>query len=366
MTALARLFAVALAVFATAAEADIRIAVVGPLTGESAAIGKQMRRGAEMAVADINAGGGILGQQLILEIGDDACDPSQAVAIAKQMASKGVVFVDGHFCSAASIAASDIYAERNVLQISPGSTNPQFTERGLKNVFRICGRDDQQGSVAGKYIAKRFKGRRVAILHDGTVYGHGLAYETRKTLNKLGIHETLFESYTPGKRDYSALIDKLKRAKVDVVYVGGYYAEVGLILRQARAQDLRATFMSGDTIVTDAFWAITGSAGEGALMTFSPDPARTPAAKPVVEKLLRQGHPPEGYTLYSYGAIQAWAQAAAKAKSTKPDAVGKVLKSGEKFDTVLGPTSFDAKGDVTPPDYVVYVWRKGKYGYARD
>ncbi len=365
MTLFARLLAVALAAFATAAAADIRIAVVGPMTGESSAFGKQMRRGAEKAVAEINAKGGVLGQQLVLDVGDDACDPRLAVAVAKQMAAKGVVFVDGHYCSSTSIPASDVYAERNILQISPGSTNPQLTERGLKNVVRVCGRDDQQGAVAGKYIARHFRGRRLAILHDQTVYGRGLAEETRKMLNRLGIRETLFESYTPGGRNYTALIDQLKGARIDVMYIGGYYAEVGLILRQARAQGLGATLMSGDSIATDAFWAITGPAGEGALMTFSPDPARNPAAKAVVAQFSRDGRPPEGYTLYSYAAVQAWAQAVAKAKSPKADAVARILKSGQKFATVLGPISFDAKGDVIGTGYVVYVWRKGKYGYVK-
>lgn len=362
---LARLLAAALAAFATAAAADIRIAVVGPMTGQYAAFGEQMRRGAEMAVADLNAKGGVLGQKLILEIGDDACDPKQAVSVANQMANKGVVFVDGHYCSGSSIPASNVYAEEGILQISPASTNPQLTERGLKTVFRNCGRDDQQGAVAGEHIAKHYKGKRVAILHDKTAYGRGLADETKKTLNKLGVKETLFEAYTAGERDYSALVSKLKSANVDLMYIGGYHTEAGLIARQARAQGFNATLMSGDALMTDEYWAITGPAGEGTLMTFSPDPARNPVAKPVVEKFLKQGYKPEGYTLYSYGAVQAWAQAAEKAKSPKADPVAKVLRSGQ-FDTVLGPIGFDAKGDVTAPGYVVYVWQKGKYDYVKN
>lgn len=366
MTTLARFFAAALAAFATVAGADIRVAVVGPMTGQYAAFGEQMRRGAEMAVADLNAKGGVLGQKLVLEVGDDACDPKQAVSVANQMANKGVVFVDGHYCSGSSIPASNVYAEEGILQISPASTNPQLTERGLKTVFRSCGRDDQQGAVAGEYIARHYKGKRVAILHDKTAYGRGLADETKKTLNKLGIKETLFEAYTAGERDYSALVSKLKSANVDLMYVGGYHTEAGLIARQARAQGFNATLMAGDALMTDEYWAITGPAGEGTLMTFSPDPARNAVAKPVVEKFLKQGYKPEGYTLYAYGAMQAWAQAAEKAKSPKADAVAKVLKSGQKFDTVLGQIGFDAKGDVTAPGYVVYVWQKGKYDYVKN
>ncbi len=351
---------------AAAAHADIRVAIVGPMTGGEAVFGEQMRRGAEMAVADLNAKGGVLGQKLILEVGDDACDPKQAVAVANQMANKRVVFVNGHFCSSASIPASDVYAEEGILQISPGSTNPLLTERGLKTVFRTCGRDDQQGKVAGEYIAKHFKNVNVAILHDKTAYGKGLADETKKIMNGLGKKETVYEAITKGEKDFSALISRLKSANIGLIYLGGYHSEGGLIARQAREQGLKARLMGGDALVTEEYWSITGPAGEGTLMTFSPDPARNPIAKPVVDKFLQQGYKPEGYTLYSYGAVQAWAQAAEQAKSTKAEAVAKVLKSGRKFDTVLGPISFDAKGDVTAPGYVVYVWKNGKYDYAQN
>ncbi len=350
---------------AISAHADIRIAVVGPLTGPQAAFGEQMRRGSEMAVADINAKGGVLGQKLILEVGDDACDPKQAVAVANQMVNKKVVFVAGHFCSSTSIPASDVYNEEGILQISPASTNPQFTERNLKSIFRTCGRDDQQGKIAAEYIAKNFKNTNVAILHDKSTYGKGLADETKKALNALGKKEAIYEAITPGEKDYSALVSKLKSAKVGLIYLGGYHAEGGLIARQAQAQGLKAPLMGGDALVTEEYWAITGAAGEGTLMTFSPDPARNPAAKPVVDKFLKQGYKPEGYTLYSYGAMQAWAQAAQQAGSAKADAVAKVLKSGQKFDTLLGQIGFDAKGDVTAPGYVVYVWNNGKYDYAK-
>jgi branched-chain amino acid transport system substrate-binding protein len=348
-----------------AAHADIRIAVVGPLTGPQAAFGEQMRRGSEMAVADLNAKGGVLGQKLILEVGDDACDPKQAVAVANQMVNRKVVFVAGHFCSSTSIPASDVYNEEGVLQISPASTNPQLTERKLKNIFRTCGRDDQQGKIAGEYIAKNYKNVNVAILHDRSTYGKGLADETKKTLNGLGKKEALYEAVTAGEKDYSALVSKLKSANIGLIYFGGYHAEAGLIVRQSRAQALTVPLMGGDALVTEEYWAITGPAGEGTMMTFSPDPARNPLAKPVVDKFLKQGYKPEGYTLYSYGAIQAWAQAAQKAGDSKADAVSKVLKSGQKFDTLLGQIAFDAKGDVTAPGYVVYLWKDGKYDYAQ-
>jgi branched-chain amino acid transport system substrate-binding protein len=347
---------------ATGARADITIATVGPMTGQYAAFGEQMKRGAEMAVADINAKGGVMGQKLKLEIGDDACDPKQAVAVANQLAGKKVALVAGHFCSGSSIPASNVYAEESILQISPASTNPQLTERGLKNVFRTCGRDDQQGTVAGQYLVKHFKGKNVAIIHDKSAYGKGLADETKKSFNAAGGKEVLYEAITAGEKDYSALVTKLKAAKTDVIYLGGYHTEGGLIIRQAKEQGLNALLVSGDALVTEEFWAITGPAGEGTLMTFSPDPAKDPKNKAIVEKFVKGGYKPEGYTLYTYGTIQAWAQAVEKAKTTDGKKVADILRK-DKFNTVLGNIGFDAKGDVTAPGYVMYEWKAGKYDY---
>jgi branched-chain amino acid transport system substrate-binding protein len=339
----------------------IRIATAGPMTGQYAAFGGQMRAGAEQAVADINAKGGVLGRKLELEIGDDACDPRQAVSVANQLAGRGVRFVAGHFCSGSSIPASKVYAEEGVLQISPASTNPRFTDDGGWNTFRTCGRDDQQGQVAGAYIAKNFPGKKVAILHDNSAYGKGLADETKKALNAAGVTETIYAAYTPGERDYNALVSRLKGAGADVVYIGGYHTEAGLILRQAKEQGMNITLIGGDALVTNEFWQITGAAGEGAMMTFSSDPRKRASAAEVVQRFKAKNIDPEGYVLYTYAAIQAWAEAAGKAKSLDPKKIAAELKSGGPWQTVLGPISFDKKGDVTVPDYVFYVWKNGAY-----
>ena len=225
--------ALALAI-AGAAQADIKIATAGPMTGQYASFGEQMQRGAEMAVADLNAKGGVLGQKLVLEIGDDACDPKQAVAVANKFVADGVIFVAGHFCSGSSIPASKVYEEEGILQISPASTNPKLTEEGGDNVFRTCGRDDQQGLVAGNMLADEFSGKKVAFLHDKTAYGKGLADETLKQYQARGKKEAMYEAYTAGEKDYTALISKMKAAGVDVMYVGGYHTEAGLMIRQAR------------------------------------------------------------------------------------------------------------------------------------
>ena len=347
-------------VFAASASAQIKIAVAGPMTGEYAAFGQQMKAGAEMAVADINKAGGVLGQQIVLEIGDDACDPKQAVSVANQLASKGVKFVAGHFCSSSSIPASKVYSEEGILQITPASTNPAFTDKGSWNTFRTCGRDDQQGLVAGNYMAKNFGKKKIAILHDNSAYGKGLADETKKALNAKGIKEAIYTAYTPKERDYSALVSRLKQAGVEVIYVGGYHTEAGLILRQSKEQGMKATLVGGDALVTNEFWQIAGDSGDGTLMTFASDPRKRPTAAAVVKAFKDKGIDPEGYVLYTYAAIQVWAEAVKKAGSTDPKKVAAAMHTGT-WPTVLGPITFDKKGDVTVSDYVFYIWHNGAY-----
>jgi branched-chain amino acid transport system substrate-binding protein len=339
----------------------VRVAVAGPLTGANATFGAQMREGATQAINDINAAGGVLGQQLVLETGDDACDPRQAVSVANQLAGRQVKAVFGHYCSGSSIPASKVYGEEGVLQISPASTNPRYTDEGGWNTFRTCGRDDQQGAVAGKYIAENFKGKRIALLHDNSAYGKGLADETKKALNAAGVTETIYAAYTPGERDYNAIVSRLKAANIDVVYIGGYHTEAGLIVRQSKEQGLNITLIGGDALVTNEFWQISGAAGEGTMMTFASDPRKRPTATEVVQRFRARNVDPEGYVLYTYAAAQIWAAAAARANSVEPRRVADAMKANGPWQTVLGPITFDRKGDVTTPDYVFYVWRNGAY-----
>lgn len=340
---------------------DIRIGLAGPMTGSSSAFGRQMKNGAEQAVADINAAGGILGKKLSLDIGDDVCDPKQARAVAERLVGAKVPLVVGHFCSSSSIPASEVYAAGNVLQITPASTNPRFTDRGLWNTLRVTGRDDQQGEVAAGHIAKHFAGGNVAILHDRTTYGKGLADEARKTLNAARVTERMYESFSAGDKDFSSIVARLKRESIDIVFIGGLDGDVGLILRQMRDQGLKAALIAGDGIASTEFASIAGQAAEGALFTFGPDPRKKPAARTTVEKFKARGIDPEGYTLYAYAAVHLWAKAATRAATTDPRRVSDTIKSGE-WDTVLGNLSFDSKGDRRQIDYVVYRWdARGKY-----
>src|ERR1700683_2650420 len=350
-------------VLSTAAPAqDLTIAVAGPMTGGESAFGRQMKNGAEQAVADFNAAGGVLGRKLTLDVEDDACDPKQARSVAEKIAGAKIPFVAGHYCSSSSIPASEAYEDGNVLQITPASTNPLFTERKLWNVARVCGRDDQQGLVAAEFIAKNYKGKNIAILNDKTTYGKGLADETKKALNKAGVTEKLYESYNKGDKDFNAIVSRLKLENIDLVYVGGYHQESGLIVRQMRDQGLQTVLMAGDALADKEFASITGPAAEGTLFTFGPDPRNKPTAKAIVEKFKANNIDPEGYTLYTYAAMQVWSQAAAKAGTTDPKKVMDAIKAGA-WDTVIGKIEIDAKGDIKQDSYVVWRWdAKGNAG----
>jgi branched-chain amino acid transport system substrate-binding protein len=340
----------------------VKFGVGAPITGPNAAFGAQLKNGAEQAVADINAAGGILGKQITLSVGDDVSDPKQGVSVANKFAGEGVTFVIGHFNSGVTMPASEVYAENGILEVTPAATNPKITERGLWNIFRICGRDDQQGAVAAAYIVKHFKGKRVAIVHDKTTYGQGLADETRKAINAGGLKEVMYEGINVGEKDFSALVSKLKVANVDLVYWGGVQIEGGLIVRQMRDQGVNAPLMGGDGIATDEFAAIAGPGAERTLMTFPPDPRNRPEAKPIVEKFRANKFEPESYTLYSYAAVEVIKQAAEAAKSLDPKTIAEQLRSGKKFRTVIGELSYDKKGDITRPDYTMYMWKKDASG----
>ncbi len=363
-------FALALglgALLAGTANAQIKVGVGGPFTGPNASFGAQIKNGTDQAIADINAKGGIMGQKLSASYGDDASDPKQGVSVANKFAADGVKFVVGHSNSDVTIPASLVYQENGILDITPASTNPTLTERGLWNVFRTCGRDDQQGAVAGQYLLKAYKGKKIAIVHDKTTYGKGLADEAKKSINKGGLKEVLYEGVNTGEKDYSALVSKIKQSGADLVFFGGLHTEGGLIVRQMRDQGVKAPLMAGDGLASDEFASVGGPGVEGTLMTFPPDPRNRPEAKALVEKFRAKKFEPEAYTLYSYAAVEVIQQAANAAKSVDPKKVAAQITSGQKFKTVIGDLAYNKKGDITRLDYVVYRWQKddkGKISYV--
>lgn len=353
--------AVALLAGVGTARADIVIGLGTATTGPVAALGEQTVHGAKQAIADINAKGGVLGQKLALRIGDDACDPRQAVAVANQFVKEKVAAVVGHLCSGATIPASEVYQEEGVVMITPTATNPLLTAKGYPNIFRACGRDDQQGIVSGQYLAEKFKGKNVAVLDDKQAYGKGLADVVTQTMDKAGVKPVYRGSVTAGEKDFSSLVTSLKEKQVNAVYYGGYHPELGLIVRQSLEQGLKPQFIAGDGLNNPEYWAITGAAGEGTLYTDSPSAANNPAARQLIEDFKKAGlAEPGNFAFYAYASVQVLAQGLAKAGAVDAKKLQTALHSDTNFDTVVGPLQFDKNGDVVKPAYVMYEWKNGK------
>ena len=354
-----------LCAMSVSARAEILIATAGPLKGQYAALGEQLRQGVSRAVADINASGGVNGEQLVLEVADDGCDPKQAMAVANQLVAKGVKFVAGHYCSGSSIAAAKIYEDAGIIMISPSSTSPKFTDEGGWNVNRVCGRDDAQGAFAGRAVAKAYAGKNIAILDDSSVYGVGLATMFKSALNGAGVTEKVRESYKAGANDYNDLVQKMLAANVDLIYLGGYAFEAGTIIRQMRDFASSAVLVGGDAMLVEQFWATSGTSGEGTLVTFAPDAQKSNSARTVIEAFRAADYNPEGYTLQAYAAVQAFAQAATATRSVDGRVLSQWLRAGNTLNTVLGPLSLDAKGDVKDASFAWYKWSEGTYAEAQ-
>jgi branched-chain amino acid transport system substrate-binding protein len=356
----------ALSVQAGLAAAEIRIAVVGPTTGQYAEFGRQIVRGAERAVADINAAGGVNGERLLLDVADDACDPRKAVEAARTLVARHIAFVAGHFCSFASIPAAPVYAAAGVVMISPAASAPKFTDEGDWNVHRVCPRDDAQGTFAGRYVAEKYPGVAVAVVDDGTPFSKLLTERFRAAVVQGGGKVALSASFRQGDKDFSALSARIRSAGVGVVYMGGYHPELGLLAARLRADAVTAQLIAADTLVTDEYGTIAGAAAEGTLMTFPMDPMGLATAAAIVRDFQDHDIVPEGHTLHAYAAVQAWAAAAAMAGTTEGRAVASELRSGRPIATVLGDIAFDAKGDLKAPVFAWYRWTAGRYVELKD
>ena len=357
--ALALAIGSALAFGATLAQADtVKIAVAGAVTGPVAQYGDMQMIGAEMAINQLNAKGGVAGHTFEMVKMDDVCEPKQAVAVANQIVNDEIEFVVGHLCSGATQPAAKIYEDEGILMITPASTNPDITNQGYKLVFRTIGLDSQQGPAAAQYLIDKVKPKTLAILHDKQQYGQGIAEEVRKATAAAGIKIALFEGVNKGQTDFAALITKMKAAGVDFVYYGGYHPELGLLLRQSREQGFKAGYMGPEGVGNKDISSIAGDASEGLLVTLPADFTQDPANAELVKAFKDKKQDPTGpFVLTSYAAVQVIAQAIAKAGSTEPEKVAEALRAN-RFQTPIGELAFDSKGDLQNFKFVVYQWHK--------
>ena len=344
---------------ASVGAAEIVIGVAGPMTGDQSKLGGDIERGARLAMEEWNAKGGIAGKKIRLEVGDDQHDPKQANAVAHRMVNSGILGMVGHFNSSASIPASSVYHDAEIPMITPASTNPRLTEQGFWNVFRVCGRDDQQGKVAARFITDGLKAKKVAILHDKTTYGQGLADEVKKHLGSAQV--VYYDGVIQGDKDFRSILTSLKGKAPDAVFFGGIYPEGGLLVRQAKEAGLTAPFVSGDGMYDPEFVKIAGKAADGTYLTFTPDPEKLPNAKQFLQRYkAKHGAELAPYAIYSYDAANILLTAISQAKSHDGKAIADVLRK-IKYDGASGHVEFDARGDVKEAPYVVWATRGGKF-----
>jgi len=341
--------------------AEILVGTAGPFSGPNAVLGEQIRRGTQQAIDDYNATGGLRGERLALKALDDECDPRKAVEVATELVTAGVTFVAGHYCSGASIPASKVYEKAGIVQISPASSHPRFTEDGGWNVIRATPRDDAQGSAAARLIADKFPKAKIAILSDQSPASTALVTKLREGLAAANLRPILDTTFKPGAEDYADVALSVTEAGADLVYLAGSYVEGAAIAKALRGMGSAAQLMGGDALLTEDYWRLAGDAAEGTLVTFLLDPQRLESARTVISRFDESGDAPEGHTLYAYAAVQAWIQAAEATGSKDGARIAEWLRAGNRVQTVVGPMSFDAKGDLRDPLLAWFRWSKGRY-----
>lgn len=348
---------VALAMSHAALAEDIKVAIVGAKTGPVAQYGDMEFTGAKQAIEDINKKGGVNGNKLVGVEYDDACDPKQAVAVANKVINDGIRYVIGHLCSSSTQPASDIYEDEGIIMITPAATAPDLTTRGYKLVMRTTGLDSDQGPTAAKYIVDTIKPQRIAVVHDKQQYGEGLARSVQDSLKKAKANVVLFEGVTAGEKDFSTLVDRLKKENIDFVYFGGYYPEMGQILRQARTAGLKAQFMGPEGVGNSSLSNIAGDASEGMLVTLPKRYDQVAANQPIVDALKAKKLDPTGpFVWTTYAALQSLTAGIERSKSTEPADIVKNLKEGQPVPTVMGDLNWDAKGDLKGFEFGIFKW----------
>lgn len=338
---------------------DIGVGV--PLTGPDAAFGEEIRLGAEQAAADINADGGILNHRIRLVVADDGSDPKKADAVARRFVETGVKIVLGHVSSAVALPTSATYAAASVLDIVPAATAPQLTERGFPTIFRLATRSDAQPAAAVRFLLARHYAS-IAILHDRTSAGKAFADAVRAQLAARGITETFYGSLPSEPRDVSAPLARIRAAGAQIIVWGGGPGGAALVARQLHDTTPRLPLLGGGSLANEDFVQAAGTGTDGNFAVFAPDPKERPEADALLRRFRARGTEPYLFTFNAYAALQLVRAAATQAQSTDPARLAAALHTGTTYDTVLGPLSFDNKGDLKTEALSVHVWRRSPTG----
>ncbi|WP_457572349.1 branched-chain amino acid ABC transporter substrate-binding protein [Desulfovulcanus sp.] len=338
---------------------SIKIGLMCPLTGSWASEGQDMKKIVELLAEEINSQGGLLGANVEIMVEDDGGDPRTAALAAQRLATRDIIAVIGTYGSSVTEASQNIFDEFKIIQIANGSTAIRLTEKGLKYFFRTCPRDDEQGRVAVKTLEKMgFK--RIAILHDNTTYSKGLADEAKALLEKKGLEIVFYDALTPGERDYSAILTKLKAANPEVVFFTGYYPEAGLLLRQKKEMNWNVPFIGGDATNNPDLVKIAGKDAAEGFYFLSPPVPQDLDSKEAKEFLAayakKYGSAPGSvWAVLSGDGFLAIVEAIKGAKSTDVDRLADYLHNELKdMPGLTGKISFNAKGDRIGDLYRLY------------
>ncbi|MES2684670.1 MAG: branched-chain amino acid ABC transporter substrate-binding protein [Pseudomonadota bacterium] len=350
-----------LLVCTAAARAEITMALAAPLSGSEMELGLDIRAGAEVAVAEINAAGGVLGEPLKLELVDDLCDRREGAIKANEIGRRGIPVVLGHACSGAAVPASLVYEEDGVLMMSASSSVPRLTERGLSLTFRLFGRDDRLAETIAKHVIQNFSEKRIAVAHDNRGYGKGVADSFKDELNKQNIKEVAYESLGSGEVGTAVLLTQLRALKAEVVFFGGYFKDMARLVREAGAMGYHPVFVTAEAASRATFWDVAGPAAEGVLYGTLASLADSPEVKAINQAIEARQRRPNLYGLSSYAAVKIWAAAAGTAQTTEAAVVAQVLRE-HKYPSPLGEIQFDSRGDAKGISYQIFRWSQGLSG----
>jgi len=347
--------------FGAATAKTLKIGTMSPLTGPYAADGHDIANGAKTAVAVIEAEGGIPGYDKIeVQSQDTACDPRQAVAAANKLINQGVVGVVGAYCSSSTIPASETLAEEDIPMLTPASTNEKVTERGLKYMFRVCGRDDDQSKIAGAFIKNYLKAKTIYIVDDKTTYSQGLAENVKKQCEQLGVKVVSHDHVNQGDKDFSAVLTKVKQANPDVFYVSLQNSASGSLMAiQAKRMGLKCNMLAQDAVYHPQFIEIAKEAAEGTYLTFGFTDKNTAAYKKYLAKYEPKYGKPGAYSGYAYDAAYVLLSAIKKTGSTDPAKIkAEIMKMD--FQGATKMIKFKSNGD-SGSDYVIWKVENGEF-----
>jgi len=343
------------------AQQPIRIGLQGPITGPWALEGEMAVNSVQIVVDQINARGGVLGRPIEIVLGDDQGSPRQSALVAQRMIAEGVVAVISSYGSSITEPASLLYEEAGILNIAYGATAETLTERGYQYFFRTCFRDDRQGAFFAELVRSHLGSQRIAIVHDNTTFARGLAEAARSSLAGVpGVEIVFYDAITPGERDFTATISRMRTQNPDVVYFTAYYPEAGLFVRQMRDAGMDAVFVGGNAAVNAEFIDIAGlSVATGVLVTQEPLPTDLdyPEAQAFLDEYIRRhGAPPTSpWPVYAADALNVIAAAIEATGSTDSAVLANYLRTSLNINGITGPIAFDAKGDRAGAIYKAYV-----------